>query len=49
MWLPGTSSRWQVTPGGSDQFNETSVHRPPSKQTQEEEVLCEAWTTQSQE
>ena len=38
--LLGTSSRWQVTPDGSDQFDETSAHRPPSRQAQEEEVLC---------
>ena len=29
-------------PGGSDQFDETSTHRPPSRQAQEEEVFCEA-------
>ena len=29
-------------PGGSDQFDETSVHRSPSKQAQEKEVFCEA-------
>ena len=28
--------------GGSDQYDEAPMYRPPSKQTQEEETLCEA-------